>query len=124
MALTLRGRIVIISSATVVGALILSGAVTYAIVRANTMDVINANLNSIAGSNTATISQWVASKERAVTETAAAVEHGDPQGHVAQMAKNDDFVATVGWTDKTFFSTAQTPPTYDPTARPWYKAAI
>ncbi|WP_233838052.1 methyl-accepting chemotaxis protein [Paraburkholderia sp. ZP32-5] len=124
MALTLRGRIVIISSATVVGALILSGAVTYAIVRANTMDVINANLNSIAGSNTATISQWVASKERAVTETAATVEHGDPQGHVAQMARNDDFVATVGWTDKTFFSTAQTPPTYDPTARPWYKAAI
>jgi methyl-accepting chemotaxis protein len=124
MALTLRGRIVIISSATVVGALILSGAVTYAIVRANTMDVINENLNSIAGSNTATISQWVASKERAVSETAAAVEHGDPQGHVAQMAKNDDFVATVGWSDKSFFSTAKTPPTYDPTVRPWYKAAI
>jgi methyl-accepting chemotaxis protein len=124
MTLTLRSRILVTTCVTVVGALALSGAVTYTIIRANMLDSINDNLSSIATSNTTTISQWVEGKERAVSETAATVAHGDPQGILGQLARNDDMVVTAGWSDKTFFSTVKTPADYNPTVRPWYKAAI
>ncbi|WP_345817561.1 methyl-accepting chemotaxis protein (plasmid) [Paraburkholderia sp. PREW-6R] len=118
---SLRSRMLIIVLATVTGSLLLSGGVTYAIVRSSTLDAIGANLSAIANSNTTTIVQWVASKKRAVLETAALVEHGDPQGFVKHMAAADGFeVATVGWPDRTFYSNHATPPGYDPTTRPWY----
>jgi methyl-accepting chemotaxis protein len=122
---SLRTKIILISSATVVGALALSGTVTYVIVRANMMDAINANLTALASANTLTIGQWAQAKGRAVSETAQAIEHGDPQGLVKAMSRADDFpVATVGWSDKTFYSTTGTPNGYDPTVRPWYKSAL
>ena len=122
---SLRTRILVICSATVVGALALSGGVTYSIVRSNMMDSIAENLAAIASSNTLTIVQWVKSKQRAVSETAEIAEPGDPQRYVAQMARIGGFgVATAGWPDKTFFSTNKTPPGYDPTVRPWYTTAM
>lgn len=122
---SLRTRILIISSATVIGALALSGATAYVTVRANTMQSIAQNLNAIAGANALAIDKWVAAKAQAVKATADEVEHGDPQGFVKHMSRADGFpITTVGWTDKTFFSTSGTPPDYDPTARPWYKAAL
>jgi methyl-accepting chemotaxis protein len=122
---SLRTRILVICSATVVGALALSGGVTYGIVRSNMMDSITENLAAIASSNTLTIVQWVKSKQRAVNETAEIVEPGDPQRYVAQMARVGGFgVATAGWLDKTFFSTNKTPAGYDPTTRPWYTTAM
>ncbi|WP_116140222.1 hypothetical protein [Paraburkholderia sp. BL27I4N3] len=122
--LTLRSKILVTTCVTVVGALVLSGAVTYTIIRTNMIDAINENLSSIASSNTTTISQWIEGKERAVSETAAVAEHGDPQGMFGQMSRNDGLVVTAGWSDRTFFSTVKTPPDYDPTVRPWYKAAM
>jgi len=123
---SLRTRILIISSATVIGALALSGAATYVTVRANTTETIEQNLTAIAGANTLAIDKWVAAKAQAVKATAEDVEHGDPQGFVKHMGNADGFpITTVGWTDKSFFSTSPgTPKDYDPTARPWYKAAI
>lgn len=123
---SLRTRILIISSATVIGALALSGAAAYITVRANTMETIAQNLSAIAGANTLAIDKWVAAKAQAVKATAEEVEHGDPQGFVKHLSRADDFpITTVGWTDKTYFSTSNTTPKdYDPTARPWYKAAI
>ncbi|KFX30810.1 methyl-accepting chemotaxis protein [Ralstonia solanacearum] len=123
---SLRTRILVISSATVIGALALSGAATYAIVRASTMESIDQNLTAIANGNTLAIDKWVAAKTLAVKATAEVVEHGDPRGLVKHMADADDFpITTIGWSDKTFFSTsAGTPKDYDPTARPWYKSAV
>jgi methyl-accepting chemotaxis protein len=122
---SLRTRILIISSATVIGALALSGAAAYTTVRANTMETIAQNLSAIASANTLAIDKWVAAKAQAVKVTAEEVGHGDPQGFVKHMGNADGFpVTTVGWTDKTYFSTSSTPKDYDPTARPWYKAAI
>ncbi len=123
---SLRTRILVISSATVIGALALSGAATYAIVRASTLASIDQNLTAIASGNTLAIDKWVTAKAQAVKATAEAVEYGDPHGLVKHMGDADGFpITTVGWTDKTFFSTsAGTPKDYDPTARPWYKSAI
>ncbi|ATF86983.1 methyl-accepting chemotaxis protein [Burkholderia gladioli] len=122
---SLRSRILIISSATVIGALALSGAAAYFTVRANTMETIAQNLDAIAGANTLAIDKWVEAKAQAVKATAEDVEHGDPQGFVKHMGRASGFpITTVGWSDKSFFSTTSTAPGYDPTARPWYKAAL
>jgi methyl-accepting chemotaxis protein len=126
MIVSLRSRILIISSATVIGALAVSGTATYLTVRANTIDTIEQNLGAISSANTLAIDKWVAAKALAVSTTADAVEHGDPQGFVKLMGAADGFpITTVGWTDKTFLSTsATTPKDYDPTVRPWYKEAV
>ncbi|MEK6366123.1 MAG: methyl-accepting chemotaxis protein [Burkholderia gladioli] len=122
---SLRSRILIISSATVIGALALSGAAAYFTVRANTMETIAQNLDAIAGANTLAIDKWVEAKAQAVKASADDVEHGDPQGFVKHMGRASGFpITTVGWSDKSFFSTTSTAPGYDPTARPWYKAAL
>ncbi len=122
---SLRSRILAIVMGTVIASLALSGGMIYLIVRNSTMDTIDANLVAIVNGNLATIGQWVTAKKRAVTETAALVEHGDPQGYVKHMAQADGFeVATVGWPDHTFYSNHPTPPGYDPTTRPWYIAPM
>jgi len=123
---SLRTRILIISSAIVIGALSLSGATAYLTVRANIMETIAHSLTALAGANALAIDKWVAAKTQAVKVTAEEVEHGDPRGLVKHMSAADGFpITTVGWSDKTFFSTSSTTPKdYDPTARPWYKAAI
>ncbi|MDA8519600.1 methyl-accepting chemotaxis protein [Acidovorax sp. NCPPB 4044] len=122
---TLRSKILFISTATVVCALAVTGAATYTITRASTFQTIEQDLDAVAAGNTMAIDQWVAAKASAVNATAAVIEHGDPQGFVAHMGKANGFpITTVGWEDKTFFSTTKTAPGYDPTARPWYKTGV
>ncbi|CAB5698674.1 Ribose and galactose chemoreceptor protein [Delftia tsuruhatensis] len=122
---TLRSKILAISTATVVGALAITGAATYHIVRGSTFQTIEQDLDAITAGNTMAIDQWVAAKGLAVSAAAAVIETGDPQGFAAHMGKASGFpITTVGWEDKTFKSTTSTPPDYDPTARPWYKTAV
>ncbi|RYF52980.1 MAG: HAMP domain-containing protein, partial [Comamonadaceae bacterium] len=97
----------------------------YSITRTSTFQTIEQDLDAITAGNTMAIDQWVASKTLAVTAAAAAIEQGDPQNYAAYMGRASGFpITTVGWEDKTFKSTTQTAPGYDPTARPWYKAAV
>ena len=125
MLTTLRSKILAISTATVVCALAITGAATYSITRTSTFQTIEQDLDAIAAGNTMAIDQWVASKALAVTAAAAAIEQGDPHDYAAYMGKASGFpITTVGWEDKTFKSTTQTAAGYDPTARPWYKAAV
>ncbi|AKM30606.1 chemotaxis protein [Pandoraea faecigallinarum] len=122
---SLRTRILLITCLTVVGALILSGVTTYVIVRASMMSSIEHTLSAVANGNAGTVERWSADKAQAVVATSQVVEKGDPAGLVKLMGKTNDFpITSVGWSDKTFFSTAPTPPDYDPTARPWYKSAV
>ncbi len=122
---TLRSKILAISTATVVGALAITGGATYTITRASTFQTLEQDLDAITAGNTMAIDQWVAAKAQAVEAAAAAIEHGDPRDLAAHMGKASGFpITTVGWQDKTFKSTTQTAAGYDPTARPWYKAAV
>ncbi|MDQ8033263.1 methyl-accepting chemotaxis protein [Bordetella genomosp. 1] len=122
---SLRNRILLISGLTVVGALMLSGVATYMIVRDNMMASIADTLDAVANGNARAIERWSSDKATAVVATAQAVEKGDPTGLVKLLGATNDFpITSVGWSDKTFFSTAPTPPDYDPTARPWYKSAV
>ena len=122
---SLRNRILLITCFTVVGALVLSGITTYQIVRSNMMATISGNLDAIAAGNASAIERWSADKAQAVTATAAVVEKGDPRGLTKLMGETNGFpVSTIGWSDKSYFSTTQTAADYDPTARPWYKSAV
>lgn len=122
---SLRNRILLITCFTVVGALVLSGVTTYQIVRSNMMATISGNLDAIAAGNASAIERWSHDKAQAVTATAAVVEKGDPRGLTKLMGETNGFpISTIGWSDKTFFSTTQTAADYDPTARPWYKSAV
>ena len=108
-----------------VGALALSGVTTYKIVRDNMMSAIAGTLDAVANGNASAIERWSADKAQAVSATAAVVEKGDPRGLTRLMGQTNDFpITSVGWSDKTFFSTANTPADYDPTSRPWYKSAV
>ncbi len=126
MITSLRTRILLITTAAVTVALALTGAATYTIVRSATLQTIEENLAAIASGNTLAIEKWVAAKATAVTATAAVVEPGDPKGLVLHMNQAGGFpVTTGGWQDKSWVSSsASTPPTYDPTASPWYKTAL
>lgn len=122
---SLRTKILLISTITVICALWLTGAATYAITRASTFQTIEQDLDAIAAGNAMAIDQWVASKAMAVNAAAAVIEHGDPQGFAAHMGVASGFpVTTVGWEDKSFKTTTQAAAGYDPTARPWYKTAV
>ncbi|MGE8632060.1 MAG: methyl-accepting chemotaxis protein, partial [Achromobacter piechaudii] len=122
---SLRNRILLITCFTVVGALVLSGITTYQIVRSNMMATISGNLDAIAAGNASAIERWSADKAQAVTATAAVVEKGDPRGLTKLMGETNGFpISTIGWSDKSYFSTTQTAADYDPTARPWYKSAV
>ena len=122
---SLRTRILLITCLTVVGALILSGITTYVIVRDSMMSSIAHTLSAVANGNASAIERWAADKAQAVVATSQVVEKGDPGGLVKLMGKTNDFpITSIGWSDKTFFSTAPTPPDYDPTARPWYQSAV
>ncbi|QHE90429.1 HAMP domain-containing protein [Pandoraea fibrosis] len=122
---SLRTRILLITCLTVVGALILSGITTYVIVRDSMMSSIAHTLSAVANGNASAIERWSADKAQAVVATSQVVEKGDPAGLVKLMGKTNDFpITSIGWSDKTFFSTAPTPADYDPTARPWYKSAV
>ncbi|CAB3862991.1 methyl-accepting chemotaxis protein [Achromobacter animicus] len=122
---SLRNRILLITCFTVVGALTLSGLITYQIVRDNMMSTIAATLNAVASGNASAIERWSADKAQAVDATAKVVEKGDPRGLTKLMGETNGFpITTIGWSDKTFFSTTKTAADYDPTARPWYKSAV
>ena len=123
---SLRSRILVIVSLIVVVSLALSGAVAYTTIRAHTTQTIAQTLDALTSANVVTLDKWVDAKSRAVSTTAAEIQHGDPQGFARHMGNADGFpIVTVGWPDKTFVSTSDTTPkNYDPTVRPWYKAAI
>ncbi|VVE58130.1 chemotaxis protein [Pandoraea horticolens] len=122
---SLRTRIILIACATVIGALILSGITTYVIVRSSMMSTIANTLDAVARGNTLAVERWAAAKGQSVVGTAAAVEKGEQGVALTKLlgATNGFPISSIGWSDKSYFSSGPTPPDYDPTVRPWYKGA-
>ena len=122
---SLRTKLLLITTLSVVVALSLTGAITYVLLRSSVTETAAHQLSAASEGNGMAIDLWVAAKATAVQAAANAVQHGDPQGIVLHMNKAGGFpVTTVGWTDKTYVSSSSTTPAnYDPTVRPWYKAA-
>jgi len=123
---TMRSRILTITTCSVVGSLTLTAGATYALVRANTTRSIEENMQAVLSGNALAVERWVDAKAQAVAAAAQDITPGDPQEIVKHMKSAAGFQITqAGWPDKAFVSTiTNLPANYDPTSRPWYKAAI
>ena len=122
---SIRTRILVIATAVTVGALAVTGSVSYLIVRANGQDTIRQDLDSIAAGHAMAIDEWVAAKQAAVAAAVEAARSGDPQAAMSQLQKSGGFkVATLGLDDKSVFGSPPPPAGFDATSRPWYKEAM
>ena len=120
-----RTRILVIATAVTVGALAVTGGVSYLTVRANGQDTIKHDLDSIATGHAMAIDEWVAAKQAAVAAAVESAKSGDPQAAMRQLQKSGGFkVATLGLDDKSVFGSPPPPAGFDPTSRPWYKEVV
>ncbi|KFX26348.1 methyl-accepting chemotaxis protein [Ralstonia solanacearum] len=124
---SIRTRILLTCVAIVVGALTLAGGLNYVVTRSYNDDAIRQNLQSVARGHIAGIDDWVASKTQMVVALQDAALSADPVPALKIVAASGGFISVyVGYPDKTykFADPTGVPPTYDPTARPWYKKAV
>ena len=125
---SIRIRILATCVVIVVGALAVTGVINYMVMRAYNQDTINENLTAISAGHTRAIAEWIAEKSQMVDTIAPGQLDGDVAAIVTQLKLGGGFSsAYVGYPDKRSASSVGHPPPkpgYDPTARPWYKAAV
>ncbi|QDZ28594.1 methyl-accepting chemotaxis protein [Noviherbaspirillum sp. UKPF54] len=122
---SIRTRILVIATGVTVGALAITGSVSYLTVRANGQDTIKQDLDSIATGHAMAIDEWVAAKQAAVAAAVEVARSGDAQAAMNQLQKSGGFkVATLGLDDKSVFGSPPPPAGFDATSRPWYKEAM
>ncbi len=126
MLASIRTRILLTCVAIVVGALTFAGGLNYLVTRSYNDESIRQNLQSVARGHIAGIDDWVASKTQMMVALQDVALSADPIPAFKTVHQAGGFINVyVGYPDKTYkFSNPEgIPPTYDPTARPWYKQA-
>ena len=124
---SIRARILTACVAIVVFALVATTLINYFIAKSYNDDAIDRNLTSVASGHVVGIDDWVASKIRMISSLQEPVLGADPLPMLKQVADAGGFMNVyVGYADKTskFSDPTGIPPGYDPTVRPWYKAAV
>ncbi|KVR69104.1 chemotaxis protein [Burkholderia cepacia] len=125
---SIRARIIAASVATVVFALVASTLINYVIAESYNDDTIDRNLISVASGHVVGISDWVATKSRMVESLQEVALTPDPLPVFRQLATAGSFAHVyAGYADKVLKTTSDPrtiPSDYDPTARPWFKAAV
>ncbi|CAJ0723390.1 hypothetical protein R38712_01938 [Ralstonia pickettii] len=124
---SIRTRILLTCVAIVVGALTFAGGLNYLVTRSYNDESIRQNLQSVARGHIAGIDDWVASKTQMMVSLQDVAVSADPIPVFKAVHKAGGFINVyVGYPDKSYkFSNPEgIPPTYDPTARPWYKQAV
>jgi len=126
MFVTIRARIVTACIAIVVLALVFNSALNYVVGKHYVEISLNENLKAVSNGHASGIDDWVATRSRMIASISELALRTDAVPHFLEIAKAGNFVNVyVGRSDKTAaFSAPQgIPATYDPTIRPWYKAA-
>lgn len=124
---SIRSRIIAISAATVVCALIVDTFMSYSIAKAYGDDTISDNLTSIVAGHEAGVADWVSSKTQMIVSLEDATLQADPAVALKQVAAAGAFTSVyVGYPNKTakFSDPTGVPTNYDPTVRPWYRQAV
>jgi methyl-accepting chemotaxis protein len=121
MGISIRNKILAITTGTVFVALALTSATVFLIVREDNMNSIRQNLDAIVKGNNRAVEEWISAKATAVKAASEAVEPGDPKGVTLNLQKSAGLQqTTVGQQDKFYLSSLSVPANYDPTIRPWY----
>jgi methyl-accepting chemotaxis protein len=124
---SIRTRILLTCVAIVVGALSFAGGLNYLVTRSYNEESTRQSLQAIVRGRTATIDEWVATKTQMVASLQDIALSADPVPLFKAVHQAGGFINIyVGYPDKSYkFSNPEgIPPTYDPTARPWYKQAV
>ena len=129
MPTSLKTRILVISTAILVSSVLISSVINYVVVDSNNessiMSRTDSDLNLYAGN----IDAWMKGSFSMVEAAAAQVKIGNSKDKdiLVQMDQSGGFLSSyVGRTDKSMVTSDDWVPdaSYDPMARPWYKAAI
>nr|WP_212635754.1 methyl-accepting chemotaxis protein [Ralstonia insidiosa] len=124
---SIRTRILLTCVAIVVGALTFAGGLNYLVTSSYNEESTRQSLQAIVRGSTSTIDEWVATKTQMVASLQDVALTADPVPVFKAVHQAGGFINIyVGYPDKTYkFSNPEgIPPTYDPTARPWYKQAV
>ena len=124
---SIRTRILLTCVAIVVGALTFAGGLNYLVTRSYNEESTRLSLQAIVRGRTSTIDEWVAVKTQMIASLQDIALGADPVPLFKAVHQAGGFINIyVGYPDKTYkFSNPEgIPPTYDPTARPWYKQAV
>ena len=124
---SLRARVVLACAALVVLSVVSSTATDYSIAKSSMEAAIEHELTSSANDHAAVISEWLAGKTQMISSLQDVVLTADPLPMLQQIAVAGGFFDVgVGYPDKTakFNDWPNPPASYDPTSRPWYRAAV
>ena len=122
---TLRARLIAICVVIVaVAMLVLSMANIYT-VRRDTLAALADDTGQLAASHAVSIADWVRSKRIVTDALKQALKQPDPAPIVEAIKDGGELDdAYIGYPDKRILFLHETPPNYDPTARPWYQQAV
>ena len=124
---SIRGRVVLACIALVVFSVVSSTATDYSIAKSSMEAAIDHSLTTSANDHAAAISEWIAGKNQMVASLQDVVLTADPLPMLQQITVAGGFFDVgVGYPNKTakFNDWPNPPASYDPTSRPWYKAAV
>ena len=124
---TLKGQVLLLSALCLVVALAVLTAANYVTSRGQALDALAAQSHLLARTNADAIRDWIKTKAAVVAVAGTAIDSPQPEPILARLRDAGGFItAYFGFPDKhTSFSSPQNlPPDYDPTARPWYQAAV
>ncbi|QIF06728.1 methyl-accepting chemotaxis protein [Ralstonia mannitolilytica] len=127
MLASIRTRILLTCVAIVVGALTFAGGLNYLVTRSYNEESARLSLQANVRGRTSAIDEWVATKTQMVASLQDVALSADPVPLFKAVHQAGGFINIyVGYPDKSYkFSNPEgIPPTYDPTARPWYKQAV
>ena len=123
---SLKHQLVWIVSACTLGGLATMSLTNIFTARSHLLDNLDAQTHQLTRARVAVLSDWAQDKERIVQAALPAIDEADP-------LKTLQTLKTAGGLDNTYFGYADKryifanpaglAPDYDPTARPWYKAA-
>jgi len=124
---SIRARVVLACVALVVFSVFASTATDYSIATSSMEAAIDHDLTSSANDHAAVIGEWIAGKTQMISSLQDVVLTADALPVLQQIAVAGGFFDVgVGYPDKTakFNDWPNPPASYDPTSRPWYKAAV
>ena len=123
---SLKARLVVVTGVLVLLSLMALTVFNHRMARSAAQGVLDVQTDVLAKSHARAIADWAAVRKNVVRSFMGALDQPDPLPSLVQAAKAGGFDKTYfGYADKryVFDKPNPLPPTYDPTARPWYVQA-
>lgn len=124
---TIKAKIVCVTVGIVVVSLGVTTLLSWQLTRAYNARTIEQNLATLESGQVANIGEWVATRQQMIASLKTAALEPEPLSAFRQIARAGQLKNVyAGFPDKTskMLNGADLPPDYDPTGRPWYKAAV